>query len=170
MEIVRAGEDDWPLVRAVRLRALEADPSAFASSVEREAAFTEHDWRDRIRTAAWFVVIPAGPVDPPAGVTDSPAGVTLVRPLEPGADADFEINAMWVAPELRGQRIGESLLDAVLAAVRGFGGRTVRLWVTNGNDGAIALYARRGFLPSGRTEPLRSDPQLTTAEYVLTLG
>jgi ribosomal protein S18 acetylase RimI-like enzyme len=163
MEIVRAGEQDWPLVRAVRLRALEADPSAFASSVEREAAFTEHDWRDRIRTAAWFVVMPAGPVDPPAGVT-------LVRALEPGADADFEINAMWVAPELRGQRIGESLLDAVLAAVRGSGGRTVRLWVTNGNDGALALYARRGFLPSGRTEPLRSDPQLTTAEYVLTLG
>jgi len=158
MEIVRASEDDWPLVRAVRLRALEADPSAFASTLQREAGFTEQDWRDRIRGSAWFLVRPGGPADPPAGVA-------LVRPLEPGSDADFEINAMWVAPELRGQRIGEALLDAVLAAAAG--ARAVRLWVTNGNDGALALYTRRGFVPTGRTEPLLSDPQLVVAEYVL---
>jgi ribosomal protein S18 acetylase RimI-like enzyme len=163
MEIIRAGEADWPLVRAVRLRALESDPSAFGSTVQRETAFTEHDWRDRIRTAAWFLAMPAGPVDPPVGVT-------LVRPLEPGAGFDFEINAMWVAPELRGQRIGEALLDAALAGVGASGGRTVRLRVTNGNDGALALYSRCGFVPTGRTEPLQSDPQLTVAEYVLTLG
>lgn len=163
MEIVRAGEADWPLVRDVRLRGLAADPSAFGSSVRREAALTEREWRDRIRTAAWFLAMPAGPDDPPAGVA-------LVRPLEPGAEAGFEINAMWVAPELRGQRIGEALLDAALAAVGASGGRTVRLRVTNGNDGALALYSRRGFLPTGRTEPLQSDPRLTVAEYVLTLG
>jgi ribosomal protein S18 acetylase RimI-like enzyme len=163
MEIVRAGEADWPLVRAVRLRALEADPSAYASTLQREAAFTERDWRDRIRTAAWFLAIPASPADPPAGVA-------LVRALEPGSDADYEINAMWVAPELRGQRIGEALLDAVLAAAGASGARTVRLWVTNGNDGALDLYSRRGFLPTGRAEPLRSDSQLTVLEYVLALG
>ena len=94
----------------------------------------------------------------------------LNRPLEPGSNADFEINAMWVAPELRGQGIGEALLDAALAAAGSAGARTVRLWVTNGNDGALALYTRRGFLPTGRTEPLLSDPQLTVAEYVSAAG
>ena len=163
MEIVRAGEADWPLVRDVRLRALAADPSAFGSSVQRETALTEHDWRNRIRTSAWFLAMPARPADPPAGLT-------LVRPLEPGTEADFELNAMWVAPELRGQRIGEALLDAALDAVGTSGGRTVRLRVTNGNDRALTLYSRRGFVPTGRTEPLQSDPQLTVAEYVLTLG
>jgi ribosomal protein S18 acetylase RimI-like enzyme len=171
VEIVRAAEVDWPLVRAVRLRALAADPSAFGSTVQREAALSEQDWRDRIRGAAWFLAMPgpAEPVEPAADPAD-PAGVALVRPLEPGSDADFEINAMWVAPELRGQRIGKALLDAVLAAAGSSGARTVRLWVTNGNDGALALYTRRGFLPTGRTEPLLSDPQLVVAEYVLALG
>ena len=188
MKIVRAGEADWPLVRAVRLRALEADPSAFASTLQREAALTEQDWRDRIRGSAWFLAMPGRPADPPATPAeppapaepsaaaeppaqpaDLPAGVVaLVRPLEPGSDADFKINAMWVAPELRGQRIGEALLDAVLAAATG--ARAVRLWVTNGNDGALALYTRRGFVPTGRTKPLLSDPQLIVAEYVLVLS
>jgi GNAT superfamily N-acetyltransferase len=175
MKIVRAGEADWRLVRAVRLRALEADPSAFASTLQREAALTEQDWRDRIRGSAWFLAMPGRPADPPAGVADPPAkpadppaGVALIRPLEPGSDADFEINGMWVTPELRGQRIGEALLDAVLAAAAG--ARAVRLWVTNGNDGALALYTRRGFVPTGRTEPLLSDPQLIVAEYVLALS
>jgi ribosomal protein S18 acetylase RimI-like enzyme len=163
VEIVRAGEADWPLIRAIRLRALAADPSAFASTLRREARLTEHDWRDRIRGAAWFLAMPGRPADPPAGVA-------LVRALEPGSDADFEINGMWVEPELRGQRIGEALLDAVLAAAGAGGARTVRLWVTDGNDAALALYIRRGFRPTGRTEPLLSDPQLIVAEYVLAVG
>lgn len=163
MEIIRAGEADWPLVRAVRLRALEADPSAFASTVQREAGFTEEIWRDRIRGSAWFLAMPSEPAD-------APAGMALIRPLEPGSNAEFEINAMWVAPELRGQGIGEAMLEATLGAAGSSGARTVRLWVTNGNDGALALYTRRGFRATGRTEPLLSDPQLTVAEYVLVVG
>lgn len=163
MEIVRATEADWQQVRAVRLQALEADPSAFASSLQRELAFAELAWRERIRTATWFLAMPGGPVDPPAGVA-------LMRPLEPGAHADFEINAMWVTPELRGQRIGDALLDATLTAARAAGARKIRLWVTNGNSGALALYTRRGFVPTGRTEPLLSDPELTVLEYVVAVG
>ena len=162
MRIVRAGEADWQLVRAVRLRSLEADPSAFASTLQRELAFSGEVWQDRLRTSTWFLALPEQPAEP--------VGVALVRPLEPGSNADYEINAMWVAPELRGQRIGEALLDAALAAAGSSGARTVRLWVTSGNDGALALYTRRGFLPTGRTEPLLSDPQLVVAEYLLALG
>jgi hypothetical protein len=33
---------------------------------------------------------------------------------------------------------------------------------------ATTLYQDRGFTPTGRTEPLLSDPGLTVLEYVLT--
>jgi len=188
MRIIRAGEADWQLVRAVRLRSLQADPSAFGSTLQRELAFTSEVWHDRLRTATWFLALP----DRPAGVAESaglaesagvaesagladpadpadPAGVALIRPLT-DENADFEINAMWVAPELRGQRTGAALLDAALATAAEAGGGTVRLWVTLGNSAAAALYTRRGFQPTGRTEPLLSDGQLTCAEYLLAVG
>jgi ribosomal protein S18 acetylase RimI-like enzyme len=172
MRIVRVGEADWQLARAIRLRSLAADPTAFASTLERELALPSEGWQDRLRSSSWFLAVPDQPADPaglpvePAGRAAEPVGVALIRPLAE-ENADYEVNAMWVAPELRGQRIGEALLDAALATVPG--GRTVRLWVTVGNDGAAALYTRRGFRPTGRTEPLRSDSPLTVAEYLLTL-
>lgn len=161
MRIIRAAEADWQLVRTVRLRSLAADPSAFGSTLQRELAFTGEMWQDRLRTATWFLALPEDAADPA-----EPVGVALIRPLT-GENADFEINAMWVAPELRGQRTGAALLDAALAGAAEAGARTVRLWVTAGNTGAAALYTRYGFRPTGRSEPLHSDGQLTCAEYLL---
>jgi ribosomal protein S18 acetylase RimI-like enzyme len=164
VRIIRAGEADWRLARAVRLRSLAADPSAFGSTLERELAFPAELWQDRLRTSAWFLALPdqAGSAAAPV----EPVGVALIRSLA-GENADYEVNAMWVQPELRGQRIGETLLQAALATATG---RSVRLWVTTGNDAAAGLYARRGFRPTGRTEPLRTDSQLTIAEYLLPLA
>jgi ribosomal protein S18 acetylase RimI-like enzyme len=38
------------------------------------------------------------------------------------------------------------------------------------NEAAIQLYEKCGFMPAGSAEPLRSDPQLTTLEYLLALA
>jgi hypothetical protein len=49
MVSVRAtGPGDWELVRDVRLAALRDAPGAFASSYEREAAYSKEQWR------GWF--------------------------------------------------------------------------------------------------------------------
>ena len=155
-EIRRAVPDDWPMLRTVRLRALEADPSAYGSTLERERAYTEDRWRSWPGTAAVFLAVD----------DRRPIGIAVIRQLT-GENADGEINAMWVQPESRGTGIGRQLLDAALGSARAGGYRSVRLRVTSGNLGAITLYERAGFTRTGRDEPLQSDDQLTVHEYLL---
>lgn len=96
MVSVRAtGPGDWELVRDVRLAALRDAPDAFASTYEREAAYTEEQWRgwfsDRF---AMFL----------AHLEDraKPAGLAGVFDRDDGAD----LVSMWVRPDARGRGVG----------------------------------------------------------------
>ena len=44
VEIQEIGAGNWRALRDIRLAALRDAPQAFASTYEREAAFTEADW------------------------------------------------------------------------------------------------------------------------------
>ena len=59
MEVRRAQEADWRELRELRLRALAEAPDAFASTLEREAAFPDDVWRQRAQgrpASANFIV------------------------------------------------------------------------------------------------------------------
>ena len=62
--------------------------------------------------------------------------------------------SMWVAPEARGQGIGSALVDAVVHWARTQGMTRLLLDVADQNAPAVALYTRKGFLPTGETGPL----------------
>jgi len=160
--VLRAGPADWQRLRDVRLRSLAADPSAFASNLEREQGYDEQRWRSWIGSSAVLLAI-----DP--DVPDRPVGLATLRALAGDENADGEVNAMWVEPERRGTGLGRRLLQAALASAVAGGHHSVRLWVTDGNLGAATLYERAGFRRTGRTDPLLSDPQLTVHEYLLVL-
>ena len=144
--------DDWSALRAIRLLALQSDPSAFGSTLAREEAATEEQWRQWLASAAFFVAAEDG----------QDVGVVLGRRTGDGA---AELNALWVAPEYRSAGIGAALTEAVLAWAAGAGCTRVGLWVTAGNAAATRLYEALGFADDGRREPLESDPQLTKAGY-----
>jgi hypothetical protein len=61
------GTDDWAILREIRLAALREAPQAFGSTYQREARFTEAQWRERIksRSVTFFAhldedAVPAG--------------------------------------------------------------------------------------------------------------
>jgi ribosomal protein S18 acetylase RimI-like enzyme len=147
--------DDWELMRDVRLAALAEAPSAFGSSYAREVAFTEEQWRGRIseRSVTFFAhAEPAGAA--PAGKV--PAGLAGVY-VEDGA---ANLVSMWVSPAARGLGAGKALVEAAAAWAKANDFGALFLWVTESNTSARRLYEGCGFTPTGKRQPLPSDPAL----------
>jgi predicted GNAT family acetyltransferase len=96
-ELRRLGPDDWEAFRDIRLRSLADSPDAFGSTLEREQAFTEADWRQRV----------SGPVY----VVDDPAPVAVGGVFD--NDGVGQIWGMWTDPEHRGRGHARRILDAV---------------------------------------------------------
>lgn len=93
MIVRRLGPDEVDVVRAVRLAALGDSPGAFGSTVAREAAFTDDDWRGRLRptwNATFVAEVEGAVVGMVAAVRDDEAAPVL------------QLVGMWVAPHARG--------------------------------------------------------------------
>ena len=155
--VARAVGDDWADVRAVRLTALAESPSAFGSTLRREQGFDEARWRTWATSAAMFLARRDGEVCGLAGgvAGDGPGERLLV--------------AVWVHPDARGQGASSLLLESVEQWARRDGAHSLRLWLTRGNIPAHQLYARRGYVETGRTQALRSNPELLEDEMRLDL-
>ena len=82
----------------------------------------------------------------------------LLALLERGNESELLLmDGIFVRPEARGRGVGGALLDAVCAEAGRRGLRGVRLDVISDNARARALYERKGFAPTNKTElgPLR---------------
>ncbi len=135
--------EDWRLYRSLRLTALTDAPEAFGSTLDRERAFTEQVWRQRLAARNTFVAEAGGRA----------CGLVAVIPAGPGA---AELVGMWVGPDARGSGAGDLLVSAVLAWADERGLSEVRLWVAEGNHRAERLYARNGFRRTGATQAIRA--------------
>ena len=129
-------QEDWKLLREVRLRALESDPSAFIETHSTASAFPDELWQQRAtpsNTSTSFAAENDGRLDGlvSAFVASDPKTVFLV--------------SMWVAPELRGTGVAHGLVESVLDWARGRGSERVCLSVEPKNERAARLYERCGF-------------------------
>jgi ribosomal protein S18 acetylase RimI-like enzyme len=144
---------DWAALKAARLSALAEAPHAFASTLERELAFTEDTWRDRAGSGLTFGAWQGGTI---VGlVTGLPEGQAAALPE--GQAADWHLVGMWVSQQVRGSGIGDQLVGAVCARARKAGAANVTLWVTEVNGRARAFYRRLGFVPTGGRQLVRPD-------------
>ncbi len=147
----RLGPDDWESFREVRLRSLADSPDAFGSTLERELAFTEVDWRQRLNGPVYAVSDP-GPVAV-GGLFDN--------------DGVLHVWGMWTDPEHRRQGHARRILDALLAPDAD---ADAVLDVNVANEGARAAYERYGFVGTGHLEPLRPGSEQRMERMVLRRG
>jgi RimJ/RimL family protein N-acetyltransferase len=149
MKTIRLTENDWETLRDVRLAALADAPYAYGSKLEWERDFDETEWRRRLATALWVVAVRD---TENAGLV----GVYLSEPDTP------MLIAMWVGPDHRGHGVGDALVTEMFRWVTEKRWSRLVLRVADGNEAARSLFLRHGFVPTGQSAPLESDPGVRT--------
>jgi GNAT superfamily N-acetyltransferase len=143
VQLARLNADEWARLRAIRLRALGDAPDAFGSTLEEAAARLPEAWATQLVDLPTFVAVENGRDD---------GMVRCARDENRGATA--WLISMWVAPEARRRGVGGLLIDAVVDWARASGINRLLLDVADHNAAAIALYASRGFQPTGEVSTL----------------
>jgi ribosomal protein S18 acetylase RimI-like enzyme len=161
MPVRRIDPGEWRTLRDIRLRALADAPEAFGATLAEASALSDADWQARADPPDSAVFVADGPESLIAMVIGGPA------PAYPEIAAVF---SMWVAPEVRGQGVGEALIDAVKAWAKAAGYPSLGLGVTSTNVHAIALYERLGFVDVGDRYPLREGTDLEIQIMVIPLS
>lgn len=138
---------DAQAYRALMLEAYGAYPQAFTSSVAERAAMPLSWWQKRL----------GSPLDRLLGAFegDQLAGIVGLA-FEPREKARHKVTlfGMYVTQVHQQRGLGRQLVEAALAEARRHPRLTlIQLTVTAGNDAALALYQRCGFIQYG-LEPL----------------
>lgn len=145
MNIRRLAPSDTDAFHALRLAALQNEPSAFGSSYEEEKDFP------RITVESRLVE------NTDRGVFGAFEGDKLIGLVALGRESRIKLAhkamiwGMYVSPESRGKGIGRALLLQVLALARSVPGiLQVNLCVNASNAPALRLYESVGFKAFGQ--------------------
>jgi GNAT superfamily N-acetyltransferase len=77
--------------------------------------------------------------------------------LEPLAGDQWYLGSLTVDPSAQNAGHGRQLLTAAEDWIQSHGGRDIKITVVNVRDTLIAWYMRRGYQPTGETEPFPYD-------------
>jgi ribosomal protein S18 acetylase RimI-like enzyme len=133
--------DDWRVWRGLRLDALGESPQAFSSTLAQwqGEGDTEQRWRGRLQSVPLNLIADQDRV-----------AVGMVSAMLEGDAA--ELISLWVSPGARGAGVGDALIEALLQWSLAVGLARVTLRVMEGNEYAVALYRRHGFVDAGPVE------------------
>ena len=164
--IRRINADEGPRLRALRLHALAEAPMACGSTLAHEQDFSDDVWRERAVGAstgcdrATFIA---------ERDTQWVGLVTGLAHNDPDNLGRLLVS-MFVDRTARRAGVGVALVEAVLAWARACGAARLTLWVTSGNDPAVALYQRCGFRQTGAIRPLPHTSTLAECQMIRELG
>ena len=153
------------VLRGTRLTALQDSPDAFLADYDKEKEFGDREWRaTEFDRGDWYVgLTEASPGTAPVSLL----GITR-EPTTPGHECFLEY--LWVAPEHRRRGVASEMINQVLERLKRSGIRTVFLWVLDGNDRAVRLYERLGFVRCNVRQPLPDRPERSEELMRLNLG
>jgi GNAT superfamily N-acetyltransferase len=162
MEIRRIRADEGLRLRALRLRALSDSPTAYGSTLAREESYPEAIWHERAASGAAgdkVVTIVAEHDNRLLGMATGLAE----------DDLNPTMLAVFVDGTVRQQGVGVGLVEKVIDWAKARGSARLFVWITSGNEPAIALYLRCGFRVTGATRPNAHTPTLVECEMLLDL-
>ncbi len=165
MQIRRIRADEGLRLKALRLRALADSPMAYGSTLAREQAYPDALWHERAAYGAAgdrVVTIVAEHDDHLLGMATG---------LAPGAEGlpNPTMVGVFVDGAVRQQGVAAALVEKVIDWARARGSARLQIWLTVGNEPALALYRRAGFRPTGATRPNAHTPDLMESEMLLEL-
>lgn len=141
-------EDEWRVLRRMRLAALQDSPNSFLSKYHQELEYGEGEWRRELSRGDWLVGI---------------SGNQPVALLGAAPEADIAMNErylsyLWVGPAIRRSGVASGLVAKMLDRLRSSGIQRAWLWVLDGNEPAWRLYESLGFISTRERQPLPDDP------------
>lgn len=150
VRVRRVVEEDWPLLRDVRLEMLRDTPLAYLETLADAEPRTEAEWRFRSNRGS------AGPTDLALAAEDPERPDRWVGYLACFVDTPGQghVVSVYVTPSHRATGLAGQMLDGVVAWARGEAGLDrLHLYVHEDNARAHAFYRRYGFTETGRAMP-----------------
>jgi ribosomal protein S18 acetylase RimI-like enzyme len=134
----------WQLLKEIRLTALYDSPRAFLATYDEESAFDDSRWLKEFDRGSWLVG------------RENERAVSLLgcTRLEQPETPEFYLEFLWVSPDYRQRGIAYRMIQHAVERLRAAGVLRAFLWVLDGNDAAVRLYRRAGFVSSNHREPL----------------
>ena len=146
--VVRPGRvADAIALREIRCESLLDSPAAYGSRYSEVVVQPLTYWKKLLKRRHYFM----------AFADDVVVGMLCVDEYVRDEKTSPGIFSMYVCPSHRGLRVSSQLLDAAKGYVRGFGHDSLFLDVVVGNERAISLYRREGFVPYGSLRVMESD-------------
>jgi RimJ/RimL family protein N-acetyltransferase len=162
--------DEGTLLKQLFITMSVETPTAFAGTVQELEQRSDAEWLEFATSIASSPNMEAFVVENDGDVQGFVTGAILTKKRlamfenttseDEGLSDTTILGRMWVAPEARGQRIAQVLIDAVLDWAREKGQRRVTLAVSDGNVPASRAYERAGFVPTGHSIPHPNYPEL----------
>ena len=154
--------DEVEVFREVRLRALAESPDAFGETWHQAQAQPDTYW-ERLTES---VTQPQGQVMVLAEHADRVIGSAFGLRDRHAPDIGH-VGGMWVEPAFRASGVGTALMTRLLTWAEQQEYEILELWVTEGNEGAIAFYRKFGFVETGKRDILPSNPTLNVIQMSL---
>lgn len=152
------------LHKELRLRALKDSPNSFGETFADAERRPVSYWENLTRS-----VTAQGPhVMFLACEGEAVQGMTYGLLDQEVADGG-RVGGTWVEPSRRGQGVGRSLMNAVVAWARDRDLKQLGLWAPAHEPAAMAFYRQAGFNETGRRRPHPVNPELEILEMLCEL-
>jgi ribosomal protein S18 acetylase RimI-like enzyme len=150
--VKRLTANDWDVLREIRLTALSESPDMFLHTYEQEEQYDDSRWHSEFARGEWYVGVDV-PESP-----DRPVSVLGITRETGTPTHQCFLEYVWVAPEFRRRGFAFTMIRQVLGNLYSASVRTVFLYVLDGNDRAMRLYKRIGFVDCNYSQPLEARP------------